>query len=432
MSSSGSWTESSGSSSGTGGGAGGGNGSGGDGVDGKGGKDGRDGKARLSAVARAMQVGEPDDADVAWRALQARMRDARRARTRRRVWLAIPTFTLAAAGALIVAASLRVEPDRAAEQAIEVGRPFESADAEVALSLPDGIQVDLDRRSRVRLESVAPEEIRVALSKGSARFDVEPHRPRRVVINADDVEVRVIGTRFRVTRIDAATAEDEARVEVAVERGIVEVRDRQHAGEPRRLRAGERFSMPAISTGGEAGGEVSGGRPAGDEDGEVVSAGGGAAAPMNEPVRLAGATRISKPTEISGSVATARRAAAASPRTLLERAQMAWRAGRMEEAAMDYAEVLDRHPADPRAALAAFELGRIQMDHLADLTAATASFERALHLAPRASFQEDTLARLAQANDRLGRLADCRRLRQRYLREYPNGLHVARVLELCP
>jgi transmembrane sensor len=376
-----------------------------------------------------MQVGEPDDAeaDVAWRALQARMRDARRARTRRRVWLAIPTFTLAAAGALIVAASLRVGSNHPVEQAIEVGRPFESADAEVALALPEGIQVDLDRRSRVRLESVAPEEIRVALSKGSARFDVEPHRPRRVVINADDVEVRVIGTRFRVTRIEAATAEDEARVEVAVERGVVEVRDRQHAGEPRRLRAGERFSMPAISTGGE----VAGSRPDGDEDGDA------AVAPMNEPaltpvVRLASTTRISSPTEISGSLATARRAGAASPRALLERAQMAWRAGRMNEAAADYAEVLDRHPADPRAALAAFELGRIQMDHLADLTAATASFERALHLAPRASFQEDTLARLAQANDRLGRQADCRRVRQRYMREYPNGLHVARVSDLCP
>ncbi|HEY8925176.1 MAG TPA: tetratricopeptide repeat protein, partial [Polyangia bacterium] len=160
---------------------------------------------------------------------------------------------------------------------------------------------------------------------------------------------------------------------------------------------------------------------------------------MNEPavapvVRLASATHVSGPTEISGTIATPRRAApsAASARALLERAQMAWRAGRMNEAAADYAEVLDRHPADPRAALAAFELGRIQMDHLADLTAATASFERALHLAPRASFQEDTLARLAQANDRLGRQADCRRVRQRYMREYPSGLHVARVSDLCP
>jgi ferric-dicitrate binding protein FerR (iron transport regulator) len=172
------------------------------------------GKARLSAVARLMQVREPDDGDVAWRALQARMLDGRRARARRRVWLAIPTFTLAVAGALIVGISFRHGgADRAGEQGIEVGRPFESADAEVALALPDGIQVDLDRRSRVRLESVAPEEIRVALNKGSARFDVEPHRPRRVIVDADDVEVRVVGTRFRVTRIEGATAEDEARIE---------------------------------------------------------------------------------------------------------------------------------------------------------------------------------------------------------------------------
>jgi len=425
MSSSGSWTGGSGTPGGTGGFVGGGAGGG---MGGGGGTDDVGGKARLSAVARAMRVKEPDDAEAAWRALQARMLDARRARTRRRLWLAIPTFTLAAAGALIVATSLRGQSERAAEQAIEVGRPFESADAEVALALPDGIQVDLDRRSRVRLESVAPEEIRVALSKGSARFDVEPHRPRRVVVNADDVEVRVVGTRFRVTRIEAAAAEDEARIEVAVERGVVEVRDRQHAGEPHRLRAGERFSMPAISTGAETGGD----RAAGD--GDAASEGARAAEPIDgAPVaRLASATRTSSPTEISGAIASRRATTAATARALLERAQIAWRAGRMSEAAADYAEVLDRHPADPRAGLAAFELGRIQMDQLGDLTAATASFERALHLAPRASFQEDTLARLAQASDRLGRRADCRRARQRYLRDYPNGLHVARVSDLCP
>jgi len=431
MSSSGSWTGGPGSPSAAGGGPGGG-GMGGGGMDDLG------GKARLSAVARAMRVREPADADVAWRALQARMQGARRSQTRRRLWLAVPTFTLAAAGALVVAASLRRGAERAAtEPAIEVGRPFESADAEVALSLPDGIQVDLDRRSRVRLESVAPEEIRVALSKGSARFDVQPRRPRRVVVDADDVEVRVVGTRFRVTRIEAATAEDEARVEISVERGIVEVRDRQHAGEPHRLRAGERFSMPAISTGaqGEGGGESTGdrgdvvGHDDGDSGGDAVRAG----APMEEPsansvVSLASAARV------SGPVAAPHRpiAAPATARALLERAQIAWRAGRMDEAAADYAAVLDRHPTDPRAALAAFELGRIQMDHLADLRGAIASFERALHIGPRASFQEDTLARLAQASDRLGRGADCRRARQRYLREYPNGLHVTRVSELCP
>src|SRR6185369_2422160 len=192
----------------------------------------------------------------------------------------------------------------------------------------------------------------------------------------------------------------------------------------------ERFSMPASSTGAEAGGETPGGR--GDSDGA------GTGEPTDEVAVAPAATLATAPgpagrAEISGSIVGRRRAApAATARALLERAQIAWRAGRMNEAAADYAEVLDRHPADPRAALAAFELGRIQMDHLADLTGATASFERALHLGPRASFQEDTLARLAQASDRLGRGADCRRARQRYLREYPNGLHVTRVSELCP
>ena len=78
---------------------------------------------------------------------------------------------------------------------------------------------------------------------GSARFEVEPRHPRRLVVDAEDVEVRVVGTRFRVTRTEA----DGARVEIAVERGIVEVRDHKGNGEPHRLRAGERFSPPALS-----------------------------------------------------------------------------------------------------------------------------------------------------------------------------------------
>ena len=41
------------------------------------------------------------------------------------------------------------------------------------------------------------------------------------------------------------------------------------------------------------------------------------------------------------------------------------------------------------------------------------------------------LARLAQANERLGRAAECRRARDAYLHDYPNGIHVPNVSSLC-
>ncbi|HEX2658234.1 MAG TPA: FecR domain-containing protein, partial [Polyangia bacterium] len=347
-------------------------------------------RTKLSTLARATRIAEPTGAQVeqAWRALQARTPG----RGRRWTWFAIPTFALAAVALLLV---LRPAPHRAPDRSIEVGGAVESAEAEVALALPDGIQVDLDRRSRVRLQTVTPEEIRVALGKGSARFDVEPRHPRRFVVDADDVEVKVVGTRFRVTRIEASGS-DAARIEVAVERGIVEVRDRQRDGEPHRLRAGERFSMPAVS------------------NREAAAT----APPSEEPMREAAPVRPRAPRSEVTHVA---KAAPIGARELLEQAQVAWRAGRMAEAAARYEQVLAQHGSDPRAALAALELGRIQMDHLDDPAAAAASLERALKLGPRAAFREDALARLARAYAQLHRTTDCRRARDAYTREYANG-----------
>jgi len=357
-------------------------------------------RTKLSALMRATRLAAPVDADGAWRALQTRMRG--RQRRVRRAWFAIPGFALAAAGMFLLLSTTH----RTLDRSMEVGGTFESAGTEVALSLPDGIQVELDRQSRVRLQTVTPEEIRVALGKGSARFDVEPRRPRRFVVDADDVEVKVVGTRFRVTRIEAG-GDDVARIEVAIDRGIVEVRERRQDAEPHRLHAGERFSMPAIATG------------------ETSAAG----PPAQEPA--AGATVVrTRPTHVEAMHAS-RPPSTTSARQLLEHAQVEWRAGHMAEAAASYEQVLAQHASDPRAALAALELGRIQMDHLANPAAAIVSLEQALKLGPRASFREDALARLARGYARLGRTADCRRARDAYAREYANGIHAAAVSRLC-
>ena len=108
------------------------------------------------------------------------------------------------------------------------------------MALPDGVHVDMGPHSRVAVEEVTREQIRVGLGHGHAQFDVEPHHKRRFIVDVEGIEVRVVGTKFSVSRA-AGTAADETRVDVAVERGIVEVRNR-FTGELHRLRAGERFS----------------------------------------------------------------------------------------------------------------------------------------------------------------------------------------------
>ena len=394
-----------------------------------------EGRIKVSSLIRATRLGEPGDIDVAWDAVDRRLVARASSRWRRRTGrLAIGVPVLAAAaGAVILVVSL-TRPGRA--PTIEAGGAFESADREVALALPDGIQVDLGRQSRLGLESVAGDEIRVTLGRGSAHFDVEPRHARRFVVDADDVEVRVVGTRFRVTRVEPEGG-DAARVEVAVDRGIVEVRDRRHATEPHRLRAGERFSMPAVLQDEPALAPV----PAGARSG---AAGGGPAAlpesvtgvrareaAVSPAARADGGGATRPPRSAASAASAASGPASASARALLEQAQERWRAGRMTEAAALYEQVLARHPTDARAALAALELGRIQMDHLRDLPGAIVSLERALRLAPHAAFHEDALARLAQANARLGRKAECRRARDAYVRQYAQGIHVTLVSKLC-
>jgi tetratricopeptide (TPR) repeat protein len=117
--------------------------------------------------------------------------------------------------------------------------------------------------------------------------------------------------------------------------------------------------------------------------------------------------------------------------TLFKRASLARRSGQTHEAADFYAELLRRFPDDSRAGLAAFELGRIRMDALAQPKAAVEAFVTALQIAPRATFREDALARIVVANDQLGAREACQVARDRYLRDFPNGVHTLALAVRC-
>jgi len=115
----------------------------------------------------------------------------------------------------------------------------------------------------------------------------------------------------------------------------------------------------------------------------------------------------------------------------LEQASSLWRAGRVREAAETYQALLSTHPRDPRAGLAAFELGRLRMDRLGDLAGAVKALDRAVALAPSSGFREDALARLVTAHARLIDAAGCRRARDQYLREFPAGVRKRTVAAAC-
>jgi TolA-binding protein len=82
---------------------------------------------------------------------------------------------------------------------------------------------------------------------------------------------------------------------------------------------------------------------------------------------------------------------------LFARADRARLAGFPNEALQPLTEIQERFPADRRAAVAAFQLGRIVADELRDPEKAARAFERAQALAPSGPLAQDARARAAEA-----------------------------------
>jgi tetratricopeptide (TPR) repeat protein len=127
-----------------------------------------------------------------------------------------------------------------------------------------------------------------------------------------------------------------------------------------------------------------------------------------------------------------REPAAAGARELFDLGNAARRAGDAAGAARAYELLLEHHPGDARAGLAAFELGRLRMDRLGDVHGAIQALGRAVALAPGAGFREDAMARLVDAYAAAGAKERCRSARSAYLESYPNGIRASAVKSRCP
>lgn len=143
------------------------------------------------------------------------------------VWWLLPAPVVVAtpeAGALVVAADAARWP---------VG---EQRALDGALALSTSIGIEPAPAATLRLLQQDANGARLELVDGAATFEVDPNGGGRDLrVQAGEVEVRVVGTRFTVRRAGDA-------VDVAVARGRVEVR---RQGSIRTLGAGEARSWPA-------------------------------------------------------------------------------------------------------------------------------------------------------------------------------------------
>ena len=154
-------------------------------------------------------------------------------------WLVGGGLALAAAAAAVIFLVLRQPAPGSAP--VQAAHPVDSGAAPsrvVTLDAPSQVTfgdatITAHAHSALTLQGDRDRGVLVVLERGGATFEVAPrgHRPK-FVVQAGDVMVRVVGTRFTVVR-----SGDAARVDVI--EGLVEVVSRAHRAE---VRAGESWS----------------------------------------------------------------------------------------------------------------------------------------------------------------------------------------------
>ncbi len=285
-----------------------------------------------------------------------------------------------------------------------------------ALQLRDGSRVTmLEPSTRVTVGESSARQAVLTLEAGRARFQVTRRPERAFRVRAGNVTVDVLGTTFELTRAPE-------RTHVRVSEGRVSVR----WGEQRReLSAGEASWFPPQAP--QATAPAS--EPAASQD-----------AAQTVPVasrkvdRRPAASKGWRDHAEQGEFKRAYRLlqqpearVAPSVRELLLAADAARLSGHPREAIPYLRRVIDEHPKDARAPLAAFTLGGVLMNQLGLPREAEAAYATARERTRSPALAQDALARQVEAAHRAGDGALARELAERYAREYPDGRRLQAV-----
>ena len=316
----------------------------------------------------------------------------------RRSWL---WATVAAAAVLLLFVGL-FRAERAAEPRqlalLSGGTPTVlSADGGAsAARFDDGSQVSLTSGTRLEVLRNDARSFVTALRRGGVTFDVKPGGPRHWVIEAGELSVEVVGTRFRVERGQAATR-------VSVEHGIVMVRGERVPGGSLRLTAGKSFELPAAPDA----------RPAARVAPDVEGA-----APLAPPPVVASANSAEKAPAVASATSGAP-AARDEVERALQAADVARQRSDNAAAIRNFdAALRQAAPGDARRGLAALSLARLLI--AGNPAKAAAILRSSLSDMPQALL-EDASVRLVEAESRAGARDAAARSAADYLRRFPAG-----------
>ncbi|HEX2874090.1 MAG TPA: FecR family protein [Polyangiaceae bacterium] len=279
-----------------------------------------------------------------------------------------------------------------------------SADAgPVETRFDDGSAVSLAALTRLEVLRNDARSFVTALRRGGATFDVKPGGPRHWIIEAGELSVEVVGTRFRVERQGELTR-------VSVEHGIVVVRGERVPSGSVRLTAGTSFELPVAST------------VAADE-------GSSARAEAAPTVPNVAPSASDSPRAAAAPPSSASSGAEPPPRDEVERALLAADSARRQgdnAAAIGYFNAAWQQAAagDARRGLAALSLARLLMG--GQPAKAAQILRSSLSDMPQALL-EDASVRLVEAESRSGNPEAAARAADEYSRRFPAGRRAEEV-----
>jgi transmembrane sensor len=357
--------------------------------------------------------------------------DGRLDRRRRRRFLPLVLVGAAAATAVLVAVTSAHFRRDGGPLLLADGREIGAMDATGAgreISLADGSRIWLAPGAGIEPLQSTGVSFSAVVTRGRADFDVRPGGPRHWTVECGLATVEVVGTAFGCER-------EHGRLRVIVRHGAVLVRGERVPNRARRLAAGETLEISDLAeapAAGEAAPTAPVQPPEKTGPSDAPSPQAGPASPRREPVKGAGTAvwrvlarhgRHDEAFASLGSDGLRRESERLGVHDLLALADVARLSGHPAEAVRPLERILVEFATDSQAPLAAFALGRVELDSLGHARAATSAFRKALALGIPRGLREDVLARLVEACARSGDASAARQAAEVYRTEFPDGRH---------
>lgn len=358
----------------------------------------------------------------------------RRVKRRRRLQQSAAAATALAALAFFAWTQLPAKPASYTEQAPTAIPTAPKLVTSGRFEFADGSRAELLRdETRLFVEQDSESRVHTSLERGQAQFYVTKKADRWFEVTTEFASVRVVGTEFEV---ETDLAREQTRVRV--NEGRVEVHWKGPNPGKALLEAGnERWFPPPV------GGTVADYAVADaaiELDPVLIAPENDSGVQAEKPNRKTKAKRA-----LRGWQALAQKgkyhdafAALRDSKDRVDGAGELWlavdaarRSGHPAESLPYLKRLLDEHPKDSRAALAAFTLGRVYMQLGKDKQAADA-FARVRRMAADASLREDALAREVQTASASGQSERARKRAAEYLTRYPQGRRVREVKRVLP